>query len=260
MLLALMLLLLGCGGAEDGQQAQSTTTSTELVLPISNEACLSCHEDFEQRTADEDRKEFSHELHLAQLISCETCHAPLGHTGAPLPDSQVCDDCHGVPMPHPEGYETSHGAEVVANGDEACANCHNIYLHCQTCHGVQMPHPDQWEQKHGEIAWPEMQTCSTCHETEFCLTCHPVEMPHPQDWTKTHGLPVVEQGSDMCTACHEPELCTSCHGMAMPHPDDWGTQHPQVAQEKREECMICHVQEDCDVCHEIHQTHGQGGA
>jgi hypothetical protein len=259
-LLAFMLLLLGCGGAEDGQQTQAAPTETTgFVLPVKNETCLTCHADLEQRMADEDRKVFSHDQHLKQRLKCETCHTPMGHTGSPVPDRQICDDCHGMPMPHPDDYETAHGEDTVVLGDEVCARCHNVYLHCQFCHGVQMPHPDQWELKHGEVAWPEMQTCERCHDQEYCLTCHPVEMPHPLEWTKTHGGEVQLQGSAMCNDCHEPQLCVACHGVEMPHPQDWGVNHPQVTEKKRGECMLCHDESDCTTCHEIHRTHGKGG-
>lgn len=251
--------LMGCGGADRGT-GDAVTTTTEFVLPIANESCLTCHEDFVGTRDGEDPKVFSHGLHLQQRILCSTCHAAVGHGGAPLPERQVCDDCHGIAMPHPPDYGTAHGAEVKAAGsDQVCRTCHNVYLHCQRCHGVQMPHPAEWKAKHGDIAYPELQTCATCHEPSYCLTCHPVAMPHPGDWTSTHGIPVLEKGSVICTSCHEPKLCEACHGMPMPHPSDWGTSHKVKAREMRAECMLCHVEEDCAECHEIHRSHGKGG-
>lgn len=254
------LTLVGCGGADSGSGDSEVTTTTEFVLPISNDSCLSCHEDFLESRGDEDHKVFSHPQHLQQRILCASCHDGVGHGGAPLPGRAVCDECHGVDMPHPGDYRVTHGADVTSTGsDQVCRTCHNVYLHCQTCHGLQMPHPTEWKAKHGDIAYPQMQTCATCHEEDYCLTCHPVVMPHPRDWTKNHGWPVLEQGSVMCTSCHEPKLCVACHGMVMPHPSDWGTSHKVKAREMRAECMLCHAKEDCDVCHEIHQTHGKGG-
>lgn len=262
LVLTLTLLAAGCGegdeGTTDGNSAEPT--ETPLTLPISNDACLSCHSDFDEVTAGEDPKEFSHSLHTAQRIDCSTCHSDAAHAGGPKPPSQeVCDDCHGIEMPHPEDFGVSHGKLVNEQGDDVCEQCHNVYLHCQVCHGLQMPHPAEWEQKHGEIAYPQMQTCDTCHDKNFCLQCHPVEMPHPQEWTRTHGFSTVAQGSEKCVTCHEPELCTACHGMPMPHPADWGTEHPAMAQEKRGECLLCHVEEDCAACHEIHDSHVSGG-
>jgi hypothetical protein len=260
LLVAVAIALLGCGGADPVTSEAASTTTTEFVLPISDDSCLSCHEDFLAGRAGEDHKVFSHALHSQQRIMCSRCHTGVGHGGAPLPDQKVCDDCHGVRMPHPAGYGTVHGEQVRAAGsDQVCRTCHNVYLHCQRCHGVQMPHPEQWVEKHGSIAYPQMQTCSTCHAPSYCLNCHPVVMPHPQDWTRTHGLPVLEQGSVMCASCHSPTLCESCHGMQMPHPSDWGTSHKIEARDKRAECMLCHVEEDCATCHEIHQSHGKGG-
>jgi hypothetical protein len=230
------------------------------VMPIADDSCLSCHQDFLSSRSEEDKKVFSHTLHVNQRISCVTCHQQVGHAGLVVPAKDTCDRCHGIDMPHPADYGVSHGQEVVAAGsDQVCRNCHNVYLHCQTCHGVQMPHPEEWEAKHGEIAWPRLQVCSTCHEPSYCRSCHPVEMPHPSDWTSTHGLPVIQQGSAMCATCHEPDLCVACHGMPMPHPDDWGTSHQDTARVKRDECVLCHTEKDCLECHVIHQTHGNGG-
>lgn len=257
-LLLVGLSLAGCGGG-DGV-ATTSTTAGKAVIPIANDACLTCHTDFAATTKSEDRKTFSHDLHLRQRITCSTCHQTVGHGGMPKPPQQVCDECHGLSMPHPDAFGTTHGALVVEKGGDVCARCHNVYLHCQECHGLQMPHPEQWTQKHGKIAYPQMQVCARCHEKSYCLTCHPVEMPHPKEWTRTHGLAVVAKGSVVCTNCHAPDLCTSCHGMPMPHPADWGTAHPAVAKEKPGECSLCHVKDDCDVCHQIHQTHGKGGA
>jgi len=261
--LVLMVLaagLTGCGGTKAGAEQATTTSTTQFVLPLSDDACLGCHADFESRTADEDRKVFSHDLHRRQKITCASCHSTVGHDGSPTPDRTTCDRCHGVTMPHPADYDTSHGQQVLDEGSKVCATCHNVFLHCQFCHGLQMPHPEDWERKHGDLAVPELSNCRTCHDQEYCLQCHPVEMPHPASWTSGHGAVVYEKGSEVCTDCHEPELCTPCHAMPMPHPDDWGTAHPQTAATKRAECHLCHDQEDCDTCHEIHRTHGQGGA
>ena len=140
-------------------RARTTTTTAKAVIPISNDACLSCHTDFSTTTKGEDPKKFSHDLHLGQRIACSTCHQTVGHGGMPTPPQQVCDDCHGLAMPHPDGFGTAHGKQVVEQGGEVCARCHNVYLHCQECHGLQMPHPEQWTQKHGKIAYPQMQVC-----------------------------------------------------------------------------------------------------
>lgn len=259
LVLLLLLLVSGCGGGPEDATAATTTTTTELVVPLRNSTCLSCHKDFEQVTAREDQRKFSHALHLQQRLDCVTCHSAVGHAGAVLPPQSLCNNCHGLTMPHPAGYQKSHGKIVLKQGDALCARCHNVYLHCQECHGVQMPHPDNWKQKHGTIAQPEMQTCATCHPKTFCLSCHPVEMPHPKDWTAKHGLTVNDKGSRTCTMCHKASDCTACHGLPMPHPQDWGTAHPKAAAKDRAGCMLCHDQKDCDLCHEIHKTHGKGG-
>ncbi|MCZ7663540.1 MAG: cytochrome c3 family protein [Thermoleophilia bacterium] len=242
-----------------GAKGSQPTTTEVLVLPIADETCLTCHTDFSQVTGGENPKEFSHQLHVKQRITCSTCHAAVGHEGAPLPDPALCAACHGIDMPHPADFQQGHGALVVQQGGEVCGRCHNVYLHCQECHGLQMPHPAQWTEKHGQIAYPQMQVCSRCHEKDYCLRCHPVEMPHPAGWTSAHGVVVAEKGSNICTRCHEPKLCAACHGTPMPHAADWGTTHQDAARSDRESCLLCHAVEDCTACHDLHRTHGQGG-
>lgn len=257
---SVLLAAAGCGAVTKGTVgAEATTATTNVVLPIANEVCLRCHTDFAKVTSGENRKEFSHDLHLRQRITCSTCHVSVGHGGAPQPDRKLCAQCHGLSMPHPPDYRTAHGRQVVANGGEVCKRCHNVYLHCQECHGVQMPHPAQWTEKHGQVAYPRLQVCSRCHQKTFCLRCHPVEMPHPADWTRSHGAAAAAKGSAVCARCHAPEQCAACHGTPMPHPKDWGTRHQEEARAKRAACMLCHVEKDCSTCHDIHRTHGKGG-
>lgn len=276
-LVLLAAVFAGCGGGQEEEPAQGAqeedSVSAEVApeepseaggrwedfvaLPLANETCLECH-DTAEISKGERQDEFSHALHLRQLIACVACHGGTGHEGKPAAPREVCRDCHGLPMPHAPNYETTHGEDVREQGEDVCRRCHNVYLHCQECHAVQMPHPTNWAEKHGEVTYSLMGVCSRCHDDQYCLRCHPVEMPHPQEWTRTHGLDIAEQGSEVCTTCHEPALCTVCHGMPMPHPEDWDTKHPEMAEEKRGECMLCHMQEDCTQCHEIHETHGQG--
>jgi hypothetical protein len=263
-LLALMLtavLLTGCGSAPVAEGAGTTTTTAppEVVVPIPNTACLTCHTDFAQKTAKEDKLVFSHDLHLQQRITCVTCHAAVGHEGTQLPSQSTCDACHGLPMPHPDIWDKTHGKTVDAQGTKTCAGCHNVYVWCEQCHGVQMPHPAGWQKTHGTVARPQLETCRTCHQPDFCLQCHPVQMPHPSNWTANHGADVQAKGSSVCQSCHKPDFCSSCHGMPMPHPADWGTTHQDMAKKKPGECVLCHDQKDCDACHQIHQTHTQGG-
>ncbi|MCL5736848.1 MAG: hypothetical protein M1274_14970, partial [Actinobacteria bacterium] len=120
-----LALLVGCGTGGDEPAATTTTTAlVTLVIPIANDACLSCHTDFQKKTASEDAKTFSHSLHLSQRISCSTCHVQVGHAGMAIPDQKVCLECHGMQMPHPSDFGTSHGQTVKANGAEVCGRCH----------------------------------------------------------------------------------------------------------------------------------------
>jgi hypothetical protein len=123
--LVLLLLMLvgalavaGCEGSAGG--ATTTTTTALMVVPLPNDACLACHTDLAQKTANEDKVVFSHDLHLRQRITCVTCHATVGHAGTQMPSQATCDGCHGMAMPHPTGWAKDHGKTVDQKGNRAC--------------------------------------------------------------------------------------------------------------------------------------------
>jgi hypothetical protein len=266
----LMLALVACGsplGAQDSTTTSTTMTSAEVTkslqagLLIPNSVCLTCHTDFAATTAGEDPRVFSHDRHLSQGIPCITCHAGAGHGGVlPPPNAPVCAACHGMPMPHPLNFSTTHGAAVAQYGTAVCARCHYNDLFCVECHGLQMPHPVDWQQTHGAQATAEPDVCLRCHDSRFCARCHGAGVPHPANWISSHGAAaLLERGTESCTTCHAPEYCTPCHGTPMPHPADWGKTHGAAAQAGDGPCLVCHSRADCDNCHTLHKTHVSGG-
>lgn len=264
------LVTASCGAAVDAPGNETTTTvlSAEAVtlslqanLTIPDSTCLGCHADFSALLPLENRKSFSHALHLGERVPCLTCHAGAGHAGAMAPaDSLVCADCHGISMPHPVNFLASHGRLVDQQGPSVCIRCHNTKLYCEQCHGLPMPHPEGWDKTHGSSGATQPQICLDCHTPKTCGRCHGPDVPHPAGWLGAHGAAsLAGDASKGCTTCHAPGYCTDCHGTPMPHGVDWGRAHASAAAAGDGACLVCHARTDCDACHTLHKTHGKGG-
>lgn len=100
----------------------------------------------------------------------------------------------------------------------SCLTCHTS-AYCTDCHGVPMPHPDGFTENHGAEGRRSPETCGTCHarnaaeaaRQDFCNACH-----HPQSrpgvsWQRTHREAVIAEGSQPCLDCHNPRYCSACH-------------------------------------------------
>ena len=67
-------------------------------------------------------------------------------------DPTFCIDCHGLEMPHPGGWLSSHGSYALKDDNQQkCVKCHGENS-CIKCHGLQMPHPAGWLSQHSERA------------------------------------------------------------------------------------------------------------
>ena len=75
---------------------------------------------------------------------CASCHLKE--------DPKFCIDCHGLEMPHPGSWQTSHGSYALKGDNEKkCVKCHGENS-CIKCHGLQMPHPSGWMSQHSSVA------------------------------------------------------------------------------------------------------------
>jgi len=175
------------------------------------------------------------------LQYCQLCHGPF------TPGSTFnCENCHGVPAPHPaapwRGGTFTHTNTDPGNA-AVCANCHRQNagtagcFNSTLCHGsVGSPHPVNWPTPsvHGPVAKAApgaaagLQYCQVCHGpfspggTFNCQTCHGVVAPHPSaPWrggTFTHTN--TNQGNAaVCANCHRQNAGTAgcfnntlCHG------------------------------------------------
>lgn len=116
----------------------------------------------------------------ASFKNCGGCHK----------DQRKCIDCHGLRLPHPDGW-----AEPVSNdplemdapearqlhakagafgGKRLCEKCHNVKEFCNNCHGFpghgQDIYGSGWSKDHDG----NEEACRQCHSRieNFCRLCH----------------------------------------------------------------------------------------
>ena len=101
---------------------------------------------------------------------CSTCHVT----------ATFCEGCHGLEMPHPDGFAEQH-AELGDADPEMCARCHNktgdAALNATSCDQCHHPAGDPrrpWIEEHDEAARATdiRSDCYRCHEEVFCSVCH----------------------------------------------------------------------------------------
>ncbi len=159
------------------------------VLPARD--CVSCHE----RLPD---------AHPGDTADCRSCHGNTAHAGPDRP----------LPVPHLQGYDLTHGADVVDSGTGPCASCHDVAF-CSACHvDDTFPHADDWLASHGTS---DLTSCTNCHPATYCSGCHGTELPHASDWLATHYRAVQGSQASACATCHAPSDCDVCHARHQVH-------------------------------------------
>lgn len=133
--------------------------------------------------------------------ACGTCH-PAGYELLPASHTE-------------ERWERGHGdvSEVDAT---LCVMCHEQSF-CDDCHGLPMPHPDRWaagDQGHAVLAEPDPAVCEPCHSggPDLCTMCHHTSYePLTGTWIDQHSVEVKAEGSEYCLTCHPGPYCSFCH-------------------------------------------------
>jgi nitrate/TMAO reductase-like tetraheme cytochrome c subunit len=193
--------------------------------------------------------------------SAITVQFPPGSLRVPEGMGDACSACHGLTMPHPDGWLSRH-AQGFQEKPELCASCHgtreqgfNLTFQgdprrlsvenpsCTGCHAQPMPHPSGWAAAHQAAAKAAPQTCRQCHSPanpanptaahaspQFCLDCHLRRSAHPEGFVATHKDVLAKYGGDYkaagCTQCHTETVnsCTTCHTAGVGQPQAW---HPK---------------------------------
>ena len=99
-----------------------------------------------------------------------------------------------------------------------CYTCHAVAF-CSGCHGVEMPHPDGFVSEHGELGRTQADSCATCHAKsaaqaeagDFCDACHHPQGDPDAPWLSQHNGVVSAEGAQACFECHDPTYCAACH-------------------------------------------------
>ncbi|MBA4370754.1 MAG: hypothetical protein C0418_04165 [Coriobacteriaceae bacterium] len=167
--------------------------------------CDSCHSGAAHSTASRWPREYDMERcvvchdRVRASKQCDSCHA------AKLERQRLATSTWRVT--HGPGWQKNHGLGSVTY----CVTCHPRG-YCKRCHGVDMPHPASFTSTHGGIYRQRPDSCAKCHSTErFCDNCHGVRMPHAATFLKQHPGIAKARLDPICTRCHYPEDCDGCH-------------------------------------------------
>ena len=195
--------------------------------------------------------EFSHELHLAQGLSCTVCHSSVSGSDEAsdvnLPQAALCQACHNgqtapqidaSPLedrePQQRGFWFSHEQHLALGNAApkiAAAIDSGKYLGfvpdiraqldtdnaCVACHrGLEAA--DTTDSK---LHLPKMADCLVCHdkiENPFsCEECHPPDFDlkpasHTPNFIDVHSTGRYEHDKRTCEPCHGRTFtCMGCH-------------------------------------------------
>ncbi len=176
-----------------------------------NGSCVSCH----IRTAHPIE---SRSWALTLMAKCFECHGDLAQPEASSACELCHpEDYELLPASHEDQeWELEHGA-TFADDAQQCAMCHDAKT-CDDCHGIEMPHPEGWAKGrtgHSLVATVDRAVCSRCHggQLEMCTMCHHTGYdPSKGTWVKHHFIQVRERGAGSCMeTCHSPLFCVTCH-------------------------------------------------
>ena len=175
-----------------------------------NGSCVSCH----VRTA---HPVPTRGGTLTLMAQCFTCHGTAEQPEASdacgvchPADYELYPSSHTGPV-----WMSEHGGVWVAD-ERLCDMCHT-QDYCAGCHGLAMPHPDGWVDGaggHSSIARDQRSMCARCHDDQpdMCATCHHIAYDEGRGtWLDQHALDVTDRGAAVCFECHAPSACVECH-------------------------------------------------
>lgn len=180
-----------------------------------NDSCVSCH----IRTAHPLPTRGSS---LTLMTQCYTCHGtPEQPTASGECTACHPEDFDPRPVSHETGKWSQQHGQVSLADTEQCDMCHE-QAYCDDCHGLPMPHPENWldpEQGHAVFSAESTQACAQCHKggANLCTSCHhPAFDSAKGSWLKQHPEAPAPGGSAMCVDCHSPLFCSRCHAERRP--------------------------------------------
>jgi len=175
-----------------------------------NGSCVSCHVGTAHPEPERGRA-------LTLMSQCYTCHGTAENPEASAECAACHPaDFDLVPQSHEDAkWDRGHG-RVAESDRRQCAMCHEQRF-CNDCHGLPMPHPAGWDKGragHAATAERDREICARCHteKPDLCSMCHHARFDTTKgSWTEQHNLAVREEGVAYCLTCHEPLSCARCH-------------------------------------------------
>lgn len=161
--------------------------------------CDFCHTGTAQRVTRRMPEEIIR-VETEPMANCRRCH--------PQTKQSTCIRCHGLELPHPEGWANTGAARLNDHAmqgflnKELCNRCHQLnsklspvihpidpvykdQIFCNRCHSFPSIHgsTERWVKMHGKAAsnkpFPANPICSDCHAAENerqCVYCHTKQM------------------------------------------------------------------------------------
>ncbi len=216
---------------------------------------------------------------VESVFYCATCHT-----------EQFCNDCHGMPMPHPAEFKEPkdpkdpNGHPVISKAQpKKCEMCHTKAdpQFCNKCHhgekagGWEYKPAEDWTTKQHPQAVKAggVKACTTqCHTTKFCVDCHSGKKVFPDShksstWTRgkpPQALTVYGSSPAKPTAGHSTgalasiESCEVCHGPGGPNAPFCKACHkqemPHPAEFKTNHVSSKKNPKPCQNCHQFKEV------
>jgi len=143
------------------------------------------------------------------MTTCSDCHD--GKVA-----SNACSTCHVGDIALVGGSANSF-AKIELDAPKNCKGCHSLDR-CTACHGLVMPHPEGWAdpKQHAKYGAFDTTVCVRCHgnTSSGCAPCHgSIHSSHLPTWKTEHQK---AQASQCSPGCHDPEkvgpdMCALCH-------------------------------------------------
>ena len=230
-----------------------------------------------------------HDAHAAEGVSCTSCHNRVAHPEVDVTYTLEGDKKHENWMSMDACFRC-HSLEASAKAPGACPACHPADFNLVPAghaapgwyqeFGISTGHAAAYSEEASRVAaaaaWAEgleevehsatvdglgyaqsVNTCFTCHATQFCTDCHGVEMPHPAAFATDHGE-AGRSNPAACDKCHarsESEaaaqgFCNACHHPQSTPDATWIEQHFVAVRESgASACFDCHNPRFCSACH-----------
>jgi hypothetical protein len=182
-----------------------------------NGTCLSCH-------INTGHPEETRGRALSLMDQCFNCHGKAEEPDASAEcDVCHPSGYELIPASHKaDQWDLGH-SDVATTDPGQCDLCHEQTF-CTDCHGLEMPHPQGWAKGatgHAVVAERDREVCVQCHteQPDFCSMCHHEAYdPAKGTWVKQHFIEVRNRGTAFCFECHLALFCSGCHA-SQPAPE-----------------------------------------